>query len=175
MSSINFGNILILEIYNYSHIMSKKCKITPEMIENLRECIKIGMSYSATSAALNISEDTFYSYMRKGKEGLSPYAAFYGAVREAEAELMKDCLTRLRKVADTGNMESIKFILERRFPNEWGKKDNININSRSENVNVNVAPKISQDEAEKIRADILSKLAPRSYTERLNITEGRED
>lgn len=155
--------------------MAKKCKITPEMIENLRECIKLGVSYSATSAALNISEDTFYSYMRKGREGQSPYAAFFGAVRESEAELMKDCLTRLRKVADTGNMESIKFILERRFPADWGKKDNININSRSENVNVNVSPQLTENETEKIRADILAKLARPVHPPRLNVTEGRED
>lgn len=129
------------------------------MIENLRECIKLGMSYSATSAALNISEDTFYSYMRKGREGKAPYATFYGAVREAEAELMKDCLTRLRKVADTGNMESIKFILERRFPKDWGKQENINVKSENVNLNLNATPTVS--EAEKIRQDILSKLAPR--------------
>lgn len=154
--------------------MVKKCKINPEMIENLRDCIKIGMSYSATSAALNISEDTFYSYMRKGKEGLAPYASFYGTVREAEAELMKDCLTRLRKVADTGNMESIKFILERRFPAEWGKRDNININQKTEALNVNINPELKQEEADKIRAEILAKLARPSYPERLNVINGRE-
>lgn len=155
--------------------MAKKCKITPEMIENLRDCIKLGMSYSATSAALNISEDTFYNYMRKGKEGQAPYAAFYGTVREAEAELMKDCLTRLRKVADTGNLLSIKFILERRFPKEWGKQDNINIKSQSENVNVNVNPQLSESETEKIRAEILEKLAKPIHPPRLTVNDDGED
>jgi len=67
---------------------------------------------------------------------------------------MQDCLTRLRKAAYMGIMESIKFILERGFPAEWGKKDNININSKSESVNVNVSPQLTKDENEKIRNDI---------------------
>jgi tRNA A37 N6-isopentenylltransferase MiaA len=140
----------------------KPCKINPEMIENLKECIKIGMSYSATSAALNISEDTFYSYMRKGREGKAPYAAFFGAVRESEAQLMKDCLTRLRKVADMGNMDSIKFILERRFPKDWGKSDNVNIKAQMESVNVNVNASPTEEEKEKIRARIIEKLTPKN-------------
>lgn len=155
--------------------MAKKCKINPEMIENLRELIKLGCSYSATSAALNISEDTFYSYMRQGREGKAPYAAFYGAVRESEAELMKDCLTRLRKVADSGNMEAIKFVLERRFPKEWGKSDNINIKAQTENVNVNVNPQLSENETAKIRAEILAKLAKPVHPPRLNVSRKEED
>lgn len=132
------------------------------MLESVRECIVLGMSYSATSAALNISEDTFYSYMRKGREGKHPYCLFFQAVRESEAQLMKDCLTRLKKVADMGNMESIKFILERRFPKDWSKAENFNINAKSESVNVHVNPELKQSEADKLRSSILARLTPRN-------------
>lgn len=140
----------------------KRCLINDEMLESVRECIVLGMSYSATSAALNISEDTFYSYMRKGREGKHPYCLFFQAVRESEAQLMKDCLTRLKKVADMGNMESIKFILERRFPKDWSKAENFNINAKSESVNVHVNPELKQSEADKIRSSILARLTPRN-------------
>lgn len=132
------------------------------MLESVRECIVLGMSYSATSAALNISEDTFYSYMRKGREGKHPYCLFFQAVCESEAQLMKDCLTRLKKVADMGNMESIKFILERRFPKDWSKAENFNINAKSESVNVHVNPELKQSEADKLRSSILARLTPRN-------------
>lgn len=137
------------------------------MLESVRECIVLGMSYSATSAALNISEDTFYSYMRKGREGKHPYCLFFQAVRESEAQLMKDCLTRLKKVADMGNMESIKFILERRFPKDWSKAENFNINAKSESVNVHVNPELKQTEADKLRASILARLTPRNIDSEL--------
>jgi tRNA A37 N6-isopentenylltransferase MiaA len=140
----------------------KRCLINDEMLESVRECIVLGMSYSATSAALNISEDTFYSYMRKGREGKHPYCLFFQAVRESEAQLMKDCLTRLKKVADMGNMESIKFILERRFPKDWSKAENFNINAKSESVNVHVNPELKQSEADKLRSSILARLTPRN-------------
>lgn len=155
--------------------MPRKSKITPELIENTKEFIRLGMSYASTAGALGITPDSFYNWMQWGKEGKAPYASFYGAVRESEAYLMQDCLTRLRKAADMGNIESIRFILERRFPQDWGKKDNININARSENVNVNVSPKLEQDETARIRAEILAKLSRPSYPEKLNVTAGRED
>lgn len=145
----------------------KRCLINDEMLESVRECIVLGMSYSATSAALNISEDTFYSYMRKGREGKHPYCLFFQAVRESEAQLMKDCLTRLKKVADMGNMESIKFILERRFPKDWSKAENFNINAKSESVNVHVNPELKQTETDKLRASILARLTPRNIDSEL--------
>lgn len=145
------------------------------MLESVRECIVLGMSYSATSAALNISEDTFYSYMRKGREGKHPYCLFFQAVRESEAQLMKDCLTRLKKVADMGNMESIKFILERRFPKDWSKAENFNINAKSESVNVHVNPELKQTEADKIRSSILAKLTPRNIDSELKQLRSQEE
>lgn len=145
----------------------KRCLINDEMLESVRECIVLGMSYSATSAALNISEDTFYSYMRKGKDGKTPYCLFYQAVRESEAQLMKDCLTRLKKVADMGNMESIKFILERRFPKDWSKAENFNVNAKTESMNLNVNANVDKNEASQIRAAILARLTPRNIDSEL--------
>jgi len=80
------------------------------------------------------------------------------------------------KAADLGNIESIRFILERRFPAEWGKKENININQKTEAVNVNINSELEQSEADEIRQEILEKLSrPSSYPERLNVTNGRKD
>lgn len=151
--------------------MSKKCLINDEMLECLKECIGLGMSYSATCSCLQISEETFYNYMRRGKEGKAPYSLFFQAVRQSEAQLMKDCLTKLRKVADTGSLESIKFILERRFPKDWSKAENFNINAKTESVNVNVSPSLTEAENNKLRAEILSKLSPKPFPPRLNISE----
>lgn len=156
--------------------MARKTKITPEIISETKQMIKLGMSYASTAGALGIAPDTFYNWMKWGKEGKeAAYSQFYAAVREAEAELMQDCLLKLRKVTETGNLESIKFILERRFPKEWGKQDNINIKSQSENVNVNVNPQLSQNETAKIRSEILAKLAKPTHPPRLNVSEGMED
>jgi len=148
--------------------MARKTKLTEEIITETKEMIRLGMSYASTAGALGITPDTFYNWMAWGKEGKAPYAALYGAVREAEAHLMQDCLLKLRKAADLGNIESIRFILERRFPKEWGKQDNINIKAQTENVNVNVSPELKKSEADRIRADILAKLARPNFPPKLN-------
>ena len=49
------------------------------------------MSYAASATAIGISQDTWYNWMNHGNAGKSPYAAFYGAIRETEAQLMHDC------------------------------------------------------------------------------------
>ena len=139
----------------------KPCRINPEMLVQLRDCISIGMSYSATSACLNISEDTFYSYMRKGKEGKAPYAAFYGAVRESEAKLMQDCLIRLRKVCDTGSLEAIKFILSRKWPQEFGSSKELNIKQKVEAVSLQVTAPATISETNALRESILERLRPK--------------
>lgn len=154
--------------------MVRKSKITPEIINEVKDCIRLGMSYAATAGAIGITPDTFYNWMAWGKEGKAPYASLYGSVREAEAHLMQDCLLKLRKAADLGNIESIRFILERRFPRDWGKQENLNINQKTEAVNVNITPELKQSEADKIRAEILAKLSSPAYPERLNVTNSRE-
>lgn len=158
--------------------MARKTKLSPEMIELTKENIKLGMSYSSAAAAIGITYETWNNWVKLGREGKSPYASFYAAVQESEADLMRDCLTQLRKAASMGNLESIKFLLERRFPQDWSKKDNINIQARSENVNFNVNPKLKQEETERIRQQILAKLArpvQNAGNPILNIADGRED
>jgi hypothetical protein len=138
------------------------------------------MSYSATAGAINITPESFHNWMNWGKTGTKDpiYSRLYAAVREAESLLIQDCLLKLRKSGETGNIESVKFILERRFPQDWSKKDNINVQARSENVNINVNPKLKQEETERIRQAILAKLArPVQDSENpiINVTNGRED
>ncbi|MGA9188127.1 MAG: hypothetical protein WB014_06100 [Methanosarcina sp.] len=143
--------------------MARKTKLTLEIIEVTKENIKLGMSYSSAAASVGVTYETWNNWVKLGRKGKSPYASFYAAIQESEANLMRDCLTQLRKAVSMGNLESIKFLLERRFPQEWGKKDNISIQARSENVNFNVNQKLKQEEAERIRQDILAKLARPVY------------
>lgn len=144
--------------------MSKKCKITPELIDKLKENVKLGFTYSALSLSLGISEDTFYSWIRKGRdEGLQPYCSFYAALKETESELLKECLDQLKLSAKLGNIESTKWLLEHRFNKEgYGKQTQVNINAKTENKNLNLNVNTTPEEIEKRRAGILERLQPRS-------------
>ena len=67
------------------------------------------------------------------------------------------CLQRLKEAAEAGNCQVCMWILERRFPNDYGRRKYRKINAVSENKNENVEI-IVKDEDE-IRQQILEKFA----------------
>src|SRR5674476_778849 len=137
--------------------MSKKNKCTPEIIERMKVNARLGFTYSALSLSLGISEDTFYSWIRKGRdEGLQPYCTFFAALKETEAELLNECLTQLKLSMKLGNIESTKWLLEHRFSKDgYGKQAQLNVKSQNENLNLNLNATTTQSETDKIRASIL--------------------
>lgn len=148
--------------------MARKTKLTDYTIENARECIRLGMTYSATCSALSISENTFQNWMNWGRDGKAPYTSFYAAIRESEADLMKDCLQKIKISADTGNIESVKWLLERRFT-EFSKQSQVNVKAQQENFNLNVNAQVTAEDKDRIRAGILAKLKPKNdMLEKLN-------
>ncbi|MEL7664084.1 MAG: transposase [Methanosarcina mazei] len=154
--------------------MAKKCKITPELIERMKENVKLGFTYSALALSLGISEDTLYSWIRKGRdEQQQPYVSFYAGLKEAESELLAECLQQLKLSAKLGNVDSSKWLLERRFKTlGYGKQSEVEVHAKTENININYN---DADECDKIRQEILEKLSRPAYPARLNITNGRED
>jgi hypothetical protein len=144
-------------------IIARKTKLNDEMLDNVKDCIELGMSYKATAGAIRVSDTTFLNWLQWGKTGQKDpiYTQLYSTVREAESKLMYNCLFKLRKSAETGNIESVKWLLERRFQ-EFGKQSNLNVKAQTESVNIHVTPELQKSENDRIRAGILAKLAPRS-------------
>ena len=143
--------------------MTKKCKITDEITKTCKDNILAGMPYSACARAVRVTYQTWLNWSALGREGKAPYAKWYIAIQEAEAELMRECLDQVKLSMKQGNIESTKWLLERRFASEgFGKQTQVNMNAKTENLNVNINAEVTTDEREKIRAGILAKLAPRN-------------
>lgn len=142
-------------------IISRKSKLSDELVKEAAECISIGMSYTATARALNISYETFANWRAWGSEGKAPYFAFYTAINNAESGLLKKCLFQLKKAADIGDINTIKWLLEKRYSEDFGKPAQLTVKSESVNTNLNVNTGTTADEADKIRRDILSRLSPK--------------
>jgi tRNA A37 N6-isopentenylltransferase MiaA len=143
--------------------MARKTKLTEDLFPVIQECLELGMSYSATAGVIQVTPESFANWMNWGKNGEKDAinCRFYALVRESESNLMKSCLQKIKISADLGNIESVKWLLERRFC-EFAKQNSLNVKAQTENVNVHVSPGLTHDEMEKIRADILAKLTPRN-------------
>ena len=73
------------------------------------------------------------------------------------ADAAKALLERLNKAADAGNCQVCIWILERRFPEDFGRRIYRKTNVVAENLNQNVELIVTDED--KIRGEILEKFA----------------
>jgi len=66
----------------------------------------------------------------------------------------------------TWNVDSAKFLLERRFNGMgYGKSSQIDMKAQTQNLNLNMDMGMTAEEADKIRREILSRLSPKPLQE----------
>lgn len=121
--------------------MARPTKLTDELTDVLCENIELGMPYKLACQAAGINYDTFNEWMKKGAEGSNKkFIEFSDQVRASEAECAKRNLDNLRKAADNGSVASSMWLLERRYPDEFGKRDKIDMkNEHSGNIQINLS------------------------------------
>ena len=155
-------------------IMVKTCKITDEIIKICADNIRLGLSYSACSKAIHVTYQTWRNWEKLGAEGKAPYSKWYIAIQAAEADLLRECLESVKLSMKLGDVKSAYFLLQTRFSGEgYGKQSQVSMTS--ENLNVNVNPQLQLSEQDKIRADILSRLAPRNDRKLIESSQGAID
>ena len=94
----------------------------------------------------------------KGKtQKFGKYFQFSQYINKCNADAAKELLERLNDAAKTGNCQVCIWILERRFPEEFGRRLYRKTNVVSDNKNTNVDIRITDTYA--IRNKILDKLS----------------
>src|ERR1035437_9593990 len=138
--------------------MARPSKLTLNITKRIGENIALGLPYSLAASAAGITYQTFNEWIKKGQiEKSGKYFQFYQYIQKQNADAAKALLERLNDVADAVNCQVCMWILERRFPEEFGKRVYRKINSVSENKNADVEIKIKEVDA--IRKGIIKKFA----------------
>ena len=95
--------------------------------------------------------------MQQGKNSTSgKYNQFFKYINKCNADGAKTLLERLNAAAEGGNYQVFMWILELRFPEEFGRRVYRKTNVISENKNANIELIINDTDA--IRNKILDKL-----------------
>ena len=86
----------------------------PQRRETLLKALEAGHTYKAACASAGLSEDAFARYRAE-------YADFADDVRQAEA---KAAIRLVGQILEAGDKDwrALAWWLERRFPEEWGRK-----------------------------------------------------
>lgn len=127
--------------------MRSLLKTEPDVAEALLECIEMGMTIQASCGYAGISEETFYLWQRRSEEDElagktsrnSVYIKFMNEFKKAKGKCQRKHLKRIEEASENGSWQASAWILERRFPEAFGNKTQIDL-SESKVVVMNDIP-----------------------------------
>ena len=137
--------------------MARPCKLTPELQQRIGENIALGLTYKLAAESAGVTYKTFNDWMNKGKtEKSGKYYQFYKYITKCNADGALKLLERLNESAKAGNCQVCMWILERRFSEDFGRREYRKTNIVSENMNENI--EVIVKDVDVIRQKILEKL-----------------
>jgi transposase len=99
--------------------MGRPRKLTPALEAALLRMIRDGVSRAGAARAAGIEWPTFESWTRR-------FASFSSAVTRAEGASEAALVRAIRRQAPT-DWRAALALLERRFPDTWGRRDRVDI------------------------------------------------
>jgi len=133
-------------------------KLDPELTERICKLLEKGMPIRLTCGAVGITDACFYMWMQKGEAGRKGYIDFFSRVEAAKAKAVELYLDRLNNYSENGSVYATTWFLERRCPDEFGRRDKIDMKSENKNE-THIDADVKLQSPEKIEQAILSKLA----------------
>ena len=101
------------------------------MQKNICNFIAHGIPLGHAANVAGISSTTFYDWYRKGEKAKSGrYHDFYLAVEKAKSQAVALRLDNIRKAGEDGNWQADAWWLERVDPENFSRKDNLNVNAK---------------------------------------------
>lgn len=95
-------------------------KRTPEREARILQVLEAGNTRRAAAAYVGIDPDTFSNWMRR-------YSDFSDRVCKAEASAEVQAVAIIRKGIQSGDTNDAKWWLERRRPEDYGRRDKIEL------------------------------------------------
>lgn len=100
--------------------MARPSKYTPERVARIVEALEGGNTRRAAAAAGGIDQATFDRWILR-------YAHFAADVRAAESKAELVHVEAIRHAAADGDWRASAWWLERRYPDDWGRRDKVEI------------------------------------------------
>ena len=111
-------------------------KLTTEVQERVCNAIRSGSSLAAAAGYAGVAEASVTEWLRLGRtlSGEPKHEQFADAVDQAYAEWEVAAVGRLYQLGIEGDARSLMFLLERKLPGRWGRRE------RLEHANADGAP-----------------------------------
>jgi transposase len=107
--------------------VGKPLKLTDELQDKLCGLLRVGVTIEDACTECGICRDTFQKWQARALEKEEPlFLKFLHAVDRAKAQSKIRSLIRMDKAA-VGDWRADAWLLERRFPDEFGKRDQVKV------------------------------------------------
>ncbi|ADO68710.1 conserved uncharacterized protein [Stigmatella aurantiaca DW4/3-1] len=109
--------------------MARPTKLNPEIQKQICDHLRSGLFRRAAAGLVGVDEQTISRWYHRGaSEARGLFREFYVAVNRAEAEFMQGA-TETLQAASTSNPKHVQWLLSRRFPELYGRRDNVEAKS----------------------------------------------
>lgn len=114
------------------HTTGRRTKLTPEVQEKIVSVIRAGNYCSIATEYAGITRRTYFRWLRRGMdEGSGIYWDFAQAVQKAESEAEIRAVATIQQHM-TKSWQAAMTFLERKYPERWGRKSRIQIETESD-------------------------------------------
>lgn len=142
----------------------RKTKLTPAIQARIVEVIAAGNYLETAAAHAGINKQTLHKWLSWGeRQGRGLYKQFAEAVRKAQADSETRDVLLISKAAQEGAWQAAAWMLERKHPARWARRDRLDVNASGSIVHTHLTrsdlAKLSDDEL-KVMESIYAKLLP---------------
>lgn len=140
-----------------------KLKLTPQLQEQIGNNITLGMPLKFAAEAAGITEVTFYNWLKRGEaESKGRFYEFAEHVKACKAKAVQLHLKLITKAATDGSWQASAWILERRHPEEFGRREKVDVDANLNHSGKVDVTKMSDEELQKaIEDELINLLAKR--------------
>ena len=93
----------------------------------LLDAVRLGSFIEHACAYAGITSRTYRKWRELAEEGTQPYAELFEQIRYAESESILRRLGRIEKAGVDGTWTADAWLLERKYPDQFGKKDKVEV------------------------------------------------
>ena len=116
-------------------MMARRTKLTERTKDDIVKALRAGNSRRDSALYAGVSETTFYSWMARGREGEPLFAEFLEAVEKAEAQSVVRNVAIIQRAAEE-TWQAAAWWLERKRPDDWGRRQRMDIGADKEELEV---------------------------------------
>ena len=103
--------------------MPRPTKLNAKRAQQICDYVAQGHTREVAAQACGIVSTTLYRWMKRGeRQPDGPCGEFCRALKRADLEAELACLRQIKEAAQHGDWRAAAWMLERRYPEKWGRR-----------------------------------------------------